>query len=98
MEYQSSNSASTASNGAASIAATTRRNRLATENSERPQQQPQTAKEVIAANVQSLIEQLEAGHSDSGPPLLGQSTATLPRPPSTRKTWATVKADSSEAK
>lgn len=28
-------------------------------------QQPKTAKEVIAANVQSLIEQLEAGHSDA---------------------------------
>jgi hypothetical protein len=28
------------------------------------QQQPKTAKEVIAANVQSLIEQLEAGHSE----------------------------------
>ena len=28
-------------------------------------QQPRTAKEVIAANVQSLIEQLEAGHSDA---------------------------------
>jgi hypothetical protein len=28
-------------------------------------QQPSTAKEVIAANVQSLIEQLEAGHSDA---------------------------------
>ncbi|HEV2463433.1 MAG TPA: ArdC family protein, partial [Acidobacteriaceae bacterium] len=27
--------------------------------------QPRTAKEVIAANVQSLIEQLEAGHSDA---------------------------------
>src|ERR1700722_4037179 len=27
--------------------------------------QPKTAKEVIAANVQSLIEQLEAGHSDA---------------------------------
>ena len=26
---------------------------------------PQTAKEVIAANVQALIEQLEAGHSDA---------------------------------
>src|SRR5580692_9887842 len=26
---------------------------------------PKTAKEVIAANVQSLIEQLEAGHSDA---------------------------------
>jgi hypothetical protein len=64
MEYQSninSNSASSASNGVA----TTRRNRPATENPERPQQQPQTAKEVIAANVQSLIEQLEAGHSDA---------------------------------
>jgi hypothetical protein len=29
------------------------------------QRQPKTAKEVIAANVQSLIEQLEAGHSDA---------------------------------
>src|SRR5580692_3432235 len=29
------------------------------------QQQPKTAKEVIAANVQNLIEQLEAGHSDA---------------------------------
>ena len=29
------------------------------------QQQPKKAKEVIAANVQSLIEQLEAGHSDA---------------------------------
>ncbi len=29
------------------------------------QQQPRTAKEVIAANVQSIIEQLEAGHSDA---------------------------------
>ncbi len=29
------------------------------------QPQPKTAKEVIAANVQSLIEQLEAGHSDA---------------------------------
>jgi hypothetical protein len=29
------------------------------------QQPPKTAKEVIAANVQSLIEQLEAGHSDA---------------------------------
>ena len=28
-------------------------------------QQPKTAKEVIAANVQNLIEQLEAGHSDA---------------------------------
>jgi hypothetical protein len=64
MEYHSnhnSNSASTASNGIA----TTPRNRLTTENPERQQQQPQTAKEVIAANVQSLIEQLEAGHSDA---------------------------------
>ncbi len=30
-----------------------------------PNSQPKTAKEVIAANVQNLIEQLEAGHSDS---------------------------------
>ena len=29
------------------------------------QQQRQTAKEIIAANVKSLIEQLEAGHSDA---------------------------------
>ena len=29
------------------------------------QQQPKTAKEVIAANVQALIEKLEAGHSDA---------------------------------
>jgi hypothetical protein len=36
------------------------------ENPKQPQPQPrQTAKEVIAANVQSLIEQLEAGHSDA---------------------------------
>jgi hypothetical protein len=35
--------------------------------SENPKQPPQrqTAKEVIAANVKSLIEQLEAGHSDA---------------------------------
>jgi hypothetical protein len=68
MEYQSninSNSASTASNGEATTVATTRRIRPTTENPERPQQQPQTAKEVIAANVQSLIGQLEAGHSDA---------------------------------
>jgi hypothetical protein len=38
-----------------------------TPNSENPKQPPQrqTAKEVIAANVKSLIEQLEAGHSDA---------------------------------
>jgi hypothetical protein len=63
MEYQSnanSNSASTAS-----TVATRRRNRPTTENPERQQQQPQTAKEVIAANVKCLIEQLEAGHSDA---------------------------------
>jgi len=62
MEYHSNNnssSASTVSNGVS----TTRRNRPTTENPERQQQQPQTAKQVIAANVQSLIEQLEAGHS-----------------------------------
>jgi N-terminal domain of anti-restriction factor ArdC len=33
------------------------------QNQEQPQRQ--TAKEVIAANVQSLIEQLESGHSDA---------------------------------
>jgi hypothetical protein len=32
------------------------------ENPKQPQQQP-TAKDIIAANVKSLIEQLEAGHS-----------------------------------
>lgn len=64
MEYESninSSSASAASNGTA----TTRRNRRTTENPERQQQQPKTTKEVIAANVQSLIEQLEAGQSDA---------------------------------
>jgi hypothetical protein len=35
-----------------------------TQNLEKPQQR-QTAKEIIAANVKSLIEQLEAGHSDA---------------------------------
>jgi hypothetical protein len=35
-----------------------------TQNLEQPQQR-QTAKEIIAANVKSLIEQLEAGHSDA---------------------------------
>jgi len=35
-----------------------------TQNPKQPQQR-QTAKEMIAANVQSLIEQLEAGHSDA---------------------------------
>jgi len=35
-----------------------------TQNSEQPQQR-QTAKEIIAANVKSLIQQLEAGHSDA---------------------------------
>jgi len=34
-----------------------------TQNPNRPQQK-QTAKEVIAANVQALIEQLEQGHSE----------------------------------
>ncbi len=47
--------------------ATTSSRRHTNENPKVPQQQqqPQTAKEVIAANVQSLIEQLEAGHSDA---------------------------------
>jgi hypothetical protein len=35
-----------------------------TQNTKQPQQR-QTAKEIIAANVKSLIEQLEAGHSDA---------------------------------
>jgi len=38
---------------------------VATTSSNTDKQQPRTAKEVIAANVQSLIEQLEAGHSDA---------------------------------
>ncbi len=68
MEYQSnhsSNSASTASNDTANTVSATRRNRPTNENPERQQQQPQTAKEVIAANVKCLIEQLEAGRSDA---------------------------------
>jgi len=36
-----------------------------TPNPKQPQPKPQTAKEIIAANVKSLIEQLEAGHSDA---------------------------------
>lgn len=67
MEYQSNNSASTASDGTANTAFTTRRNTHTLENPGKPQQkqQPQTAKEIIAANVKCLIEQLEAGHSDA---------------------------------
>jgi hypothetical protein len=34
-------------------------------NNEQKQRQRQTAKEVIAANVQALIEQLEQGHSEA---------------------------------
>jgi hypothetical protein len=49
--------------------ATTRSRRLTSENPEQPQQQQpqqrQTAKEIIAANVKCLIEQLEAGKSDA---------------------------------
>jgi hypothetical protein len=40
-------------------------NHAATTLSNTDNQQPKTAKEVIAANVKSLIEQLEAGHSDA---------------------------------
>src|SRR5271168_1774768 len=36
-----------------------------TQNPKQPQQQRQTAKEMIAENMKSLIEQLEAGHSDA---------------------------------
>jgi hypothetical protein len=36
-----------------------------TPNLKQPQPRPQTAKEVIAANVKALIEQLDAGHSDA---------------------------------
>jgi hypothetical protein len=35
-----------------------------TPNPQEPQQKQNTAKEVIAANVQALIEQLEQGHSE----------------------------------
>ncbi len=35
-----------------------------TQNPKQPQQKQQTAKEAIAANVQTLIEQLEQGHSE----------------------------------
>jgi hypothetical protein len=47
--------------------ATTSNRRSTTENPKGQQkpQQPQTAKEIIAANVKALIEQLEAGHSDA---------------------------------
>jgi hypothetical protein len=38
---------------------------VAITNSSTDKQQPKTAKEVIATNVQSLIQQLEAGHSDA---------------------------------
>jgi hypothetical protein len=40
-------------------------NSATTTRSNTDNQQPKTAKEVIAANVKSLIEQLEAGHSDA---------------------------------
>ncbi len=59
MSYHNNhNSTSSFSNGAASGIATT------SKNPKQPQQR-QTAKEIIAANVKSLIEQLEAGHSDA---------------------------------
>ena len=47
--------------------ATINRPRLVNENPETPRQkpQPQTAKEIIAANVKCLIEQLEAGRSNA---------------------------------
>jgi antirestriction protein ArdC len=45
--------------------ATTNRVHPSTQNPKQPQQKPQMAKEIIAANVKSLIEQLEAGHSDA---------------------------------
>jgi hypothetical protein len=50
--------ASTSSNGAPSIVATS------TENPKRPQQK-QTAQQLVRENVQYLIEQLEAGHSEA---------------------------------
>jgi len=46
------------------IAATTKTVAAASENPQKPQQR-QTAREIIAANVKSLIEQLEAGRSDA---------------------------------
>lgn len=47
--------------------ATNSNRRSITENPKGKQQpqQPQTAKEIIAANVKALIEQLEAGHSEA---------------------------------
>jgi hypothetical protein len=47
-----------------SAIATASRDDQATQNPKQPQQR-QTAKEIIAANVKSLIEQLEVGHSDA---------------------------------
>jgi antirestriction protein ArdC len=41
------------------------RSTASTINRSNDNQQPKTAKEIIASNVQSLIEQLEAGHSDA---------------------------------
>jgi hypothetical protein len=53
-----------APNGKSKGEATMKRNaNIATIQSSTPK--PQTAKEVIAANVKALIEQLEAGHSDA---------------------------------
>ncbi len=76
MEYHSNHNSNSAST--ASTVATTRRNRSTTKNPERPQQQ--TAKEVIAANVQSLIEQLEAGHSDALTAYLNAMTVAPTQP------------------
>ena len=45
--------------------ATTNSIHPSTPNPEQAKQRPQTAKEIIAANIKSLIEQLEAGHSDA---------------------------------
>jgi hypothetical protein len=71
MEYQSnhnSNSASAASNGStrsiASNPAYGRENRKPA-TAQQTNNQRQTAQQMIAANVKSLIEQLEAGHSDA---------------------------------
>jgi nitrate reductase beta subunit len=60
MEYQSnnSNSAFTASNGSTSISASNTA-------SDSKNRKPATAQQLVRENVQYLIEQLEAGHSEA---------------------------------
>ncbi|WP_213807271.1 hypothetical protein [Granulicella sp. dw_53] len=71
MEYQSNinNSAYSDSNDAASSNAgnppSGRKNRKPAYSQQQTTNQRQTAQQIISANVQSLIEQLEAGHSEA---------------------------------